>query len=158
MGTENRRTRQRRPREGDEEPGALWLSRVSWLGAVHGDEKRRVFSEASLYVLPTRGENFGVTIAEALGHGLPVIVTKAAPWSEVSVRGCGWWVETDSMSPIEALQHALSSSESELRAMGDRGREWMQSSFSWESVAARMIEAYQWALEGGTRPGFIDMG
>ena len=38
---------------------------------------------ADLCVLPTRSENFGIVVAEALACGVPVITTKGAPWSEL---------------------------------------------------------------------------
>jgi glycosyltransferase involved in cell wall biosynthesis len=52
-------------------------------GVVEGDEKWRVLQEADLVVLPTRSENFGIVVAEALACGVPVITTKGAPWSEL---------------------------------------------------------------------------
>lgn len=135
---------------------SLGLSRVQWLGAVYGEEKSRAFSAASLYVLPTKGENFGVTIAEALGHALPVVVTKSAPWSEIPERRCGWWIDTGERPLLDTLEEALGRRDDELSEMGERGREWVRSSLSWESVAEKMVLAYEWAVRGGLRPSFIE--
>lgn len=42
-------------------------------------EKEAAFSWADIVVLPTLSENFGIVVAEALEHGLPVITTDGAP-------------------------------------------------------------------------------
>ncbi len=46
---------------------------------VFGDERERVFERSDVLVLPTRSENFGLVVAEALERGLRVIVTDGAP-------------------------------------------------------------------------------
>jgi len=58
-----------------------------FIGPVYGEEKARVMADADLFVLPTRSENFGLAVAEALARGVPVITTKGAPWSEL--ENCG---------------------------------------------------------------------
>ena len=58
-------------------------SRVTFCGPLYGEDKYGVMATASLFVLPTRNENFGIVVAEALACGVPVITTKGAPWSEL---------------------------------------------------------------------------
>ncbi|MEJ0067079.1 MAG: glycosyltransferase, partial [Caulobacteraceae bacterium] len=70
--------------------GAL---RVCFGGPVYGAEKAKVLREADLFVLPTRNENFGLAVAEALAAGIPAIVSRGAPWSGLETERCGWWVD-----------------------------------------------------------------
>jgi len=34
-----------------------------------------------------------MTVAEALAHGCPTVVSRGAPWSKLETEGCGWRVE-----------------------------------------------------------------
>ncbi|WP_449277082.1 glycosyltransferase [Leucobacter sp. GX24907] len=48
---------------------------VALLGHVDPEQLPEVLLRANVFVLPTIGETFGVAIAEALGHGLPVVTS-----------------------------------------------------------------------------------
>jgi len=116
---------------------------VSFVGPVAGNEKRSAFFSADLFVLPTHSENFGIVVAEALAHGLPVVTTTSAPWSKLPELGCGWWVD-DSVDEITAgLRQATACDAETLRAMGARGREWVRSEFGWERIAKKFLAVYE---------------
>ena len=133
----------------------LRVERAGFFGAVFGRDKDRVYSASDVYVLPTHTENFGLTIAEALAHELPCIVTKGAPWSGLEDRACGWWIERSEGSLRNALMEAMDSPDNELRAMGRRGRQWMMDAFSWTEAGEKMLQTYRWLLGGGAPPDWI---
>lgn len=138
----------------------LGLERVSFDGALFGDAKLAAYREAALYVLPTKSENFGITVAEALAAGTPVIVTQGAPWDQIPRRGAGWWIEQGVEALAAALSEAMSADPGTLAGMGSRGRDWMLEEYQWTSVAGRMLELYAWIGAGmpdGDRPAWVDM-
>ena len=63
----------------------LKLKRVEFTGPVYGAAKTRLYVASHLFVLPTFTENFGMAIAEAQAHALPVITTRGAPWSGLAL-------------------------------------------------------------------------
>jgi len=136
----------------------LGVERVSFPGPVYGEEKLRMYRSAELYVLPTRSENFAVTVAEALAAGTPAIVSKGAPWSGLEKEGAGWWVEIGVDPLVAALETALAQPPEVLRAMGARGRAWMIRDFSWEAVARQMASVYRWLCGQGERPPCVRIG
>lgn len=127
-------------------------NRVSFRGAVYGEEKAELLRSASLFILPTKSENFGMAVAEALACGVPVITTHGAPWSGLEVNRCGFWIHRGLDELVYTLSRALEMEERELMAMGDRGRAWMLRDFDWPSIARRMAAVYQWIVRGGARP------
>ena len=46
--------------------------------------------QIDLFLLPTRGENFGHAIFDALEVGLPVLISDQTPWRELEQIGAGW--------------------------------------------------------------------
>lgn len=63
---------------------------VDCLGAVPHSEVASVLAQQDLFFLPTRGENYGHAIFEALAAGLPVLISDQTPWQDLEKRGAGW--------------------------------------------------------------------
>jgi glycosyltransferase involved in cell wall biosynthesis len=124
---------------------------VEFRGPIYGEAKLELLSGADLFVLPTYSENFGISVAEALAIGLPVITTTGAPWSCLKSQNCGWWVDIGTEPLAQALSQATQCSDRELRQMGLRGREFVGREYSWTRIAAEFTSLYHWAL-GGQKP------
>lgn len=117
--------------------------RVSLLGPVVGPTRQRLFEDSDVVIVPSHSESFGLVVAEALAHGVPVIASKGTPWQEVEKRGCGLWVENapDALASAIARIHSMP-----LKDMGKRGRDWMQRYFTWDVVGKRMLNLYEASL------------
>jgi glycosyltransferase involved in cell wall biosynthesis len=131
----------------------LGARRISFEDALHGEMKLAALRSASLFVLPTAHENFGMAVAEALAAGTPAIVTKGAPWAGLSEHQAGWWIEHGVDSLASSMGAAMSLSPERLRRMGEAGREWMRRDFGWPEVARRMNMTYEWILSGTRAEG-----
>ena len=123
-----------------------------FVGEVADGKKWELYRSAELFVLPTKSENFGIAVAEALACELPVITTKGAPWEELQSHGCGWWVEPTSFGLAAALREACKLSERERREMGLRGRKLVETNYTWPAAAAKMVAVYRWMLGLAGRP------
>jgi glycosyltransferase involved in cell wall biosynthesis len=62
---------------------------VVWQGPVDPADIPEAMSAHDLFFLPTRGENFGHAIAEALGAGTPVLIADTTPWRGLTKLGVG---------------------------------------------------------------------
>jgi glycosyltransferase involved in cell wall biosynthesis len=134
----------------------LGLRRVTFVGELKGDAKFRFLARASLFVLPTHSENFGMAIAEALACGTPTIVTRGAPWGRLSVEGAGWWIDDGHAALVSALENAMSHPLDHLQAMGKRGRDWMLRDYDWQQVGALFALMYRWLRDGMEAPSWIE--
>lgn len=128
---------------------------VSFTGPLYGEEKKNIFNTSDLFVLPTFSENFGIVVAEALQHKLPVITTTGTPWQGLVENNCGWWVEPTVEGIRSALEDAIQLPDEELRKMGGNGFRWIEKDFYWEPLARKMHDAYSWILGKGEKPDCI---
>jgi len=116
---------------------------VSFIGPLAYGMKKSAFFDAELFVLPTHSESFGIVVAEALAHGLPVLTTTGAPWSILRDSGCGWWVDATVDGITEGLRRATILDPETLRSMGAKGRTLVSAKFGWKRVADHMLSTYE---------------
>lgn len=122
---------------------------VIFIGVVQGDEKWSLLTSADVFVLPSRTENFGIVVGEALACGVPVVMTDVGPWKTEMERyfDAGESVpiqfEETSVSGIaEGLSKIMALDDKARTEMGRNGCAWVRREFQWKRVAERMIEAY----------------
>lgn len=131
-------------------------SRVKMLGLIVGKNRREVFGASDLFVLPTTSENFGMSIAEALASGLPVITTKGAPWEAIVTHSAGWWIDLESQALRSSLVEAMSMPTDRLSVMGFAGKRVVKD-MSWRSVASQMEQVYLWTLGKLKKPDCVSV-
>ena len=112
---------------------------VRMIGSVTDQDKRMLFENSDVAVVPSFTENFGMVVAEALAHGVPVIASKETPWQRLEETGAGLWVDNSPKSLARAIEQM---SQMPLREMGEKGRRWVKEEFASSVVAERMIEVY----------------
>ncbi len=126
-----------------------------YVGPVEGTTKAQWMRHASLFVLPTYSENFGVVVAESLMAGVPVITTHGTPWQSLEREKAGWWIETGEGPLYACMKNALTIPADELKRMGQNGRNFVERAFNWDAIGANMLASYRWLVEGGTPPCVI---
>ena len=131
---------------------------IELLSGVFGPARWQVFTDASIYVLPSYSENFGITVAEALTAGMAVITTKATPWQMLPKEGLGWIVENTVDELTSALQSAIDMEPVERAQLSKKAAAYADERFCWQRIAQQYRETYEWLLHPSLKasPPWID--
>jgi glycosyltransferase involved in cell wall biosynthesis len=105
-----------------------------------GSNRPMPYPAASLFLLPSHSENFGLAVAEAMAHGLPVVVTDRMPWAALNQNQTGWCVPWERYA--STLRAVLEESPESRQDRGRVARDWVLAEFSWEKSAQLLIEFY----------------
>lgn len=68
---------------------------VNYSGAVENHKLDTYFVNSHLFVLPTKGENFGHSIFESFISGRPVLISDLTPWKNLYFKKTGWELPLD---------------------------------------------------------------
>ena len=130
------------------------LDRLHLTGRVASDELVRLYRRASVVVVPSRWEGFGLPAVEAMACGTPVVAARSGALPEVlDLTGGGLLAERDDpRSLADAIQTLLGNSE--MRAlMSKRGRERVVETLSWPRIAADTADVYAEVTSRAARRG-----
>ena len=118
--------------------------RISWLGMVRGEDKWGAFYSAEVFALPSHQENFGIAVAEALGCGLPVLISnKVNIWREVHAANAGL-VAPDSLAGTkELLREWLTKTPQQRVDMGEAAKRLFASRFTVDAMAQGLLRIYR---------------
>jgi len=123
---------------------ALDPNRVRFVGYVSEEERLRLFREASMLVIASADEGFGLPALEAMTIGLPVIAANRGSLPEV-LGTAGILVDADDRSRLaEAMQRLLV--DPALRRQQAAKGVSRASDFNWDASADRLHSAFAAAL------------
>lgn len=141
--------------EGPEYPRLLMLAahlgisdRVLFLGRVTEDERAVLLSSASVFVLPSVVEPFGIAALEAMAAGVPAIVSKTSGVAEIS--GAVFAVDFWDIDEFASRMGELLEYPALRKTMGEQGR-WEALREGWPERALQTVGVYA-ELVGITAP------
>ena len=115
--------------------------RVRFKGMLDREAIASLMNESNAFVLPSRGETFGVAYIEAMAMGLPVVATPCGG-PEHFVRPCnGLLVDIDN---VEQLAKAMRQMETTIeRYQPEAIRTYVQERFSAKAIAGQLEEIFE---------------
>ncbi|MEA2384573.1 MAG: teichuronic acid biosynthesis glycosyltransferase TuaC [Solirubrobacteraceae bacterium] len=129
--------------------GELGLrARVEFAGQLAPAVALRRAREASVFVMPSVDEAFGVAYVEAMAAGLPAIGARGEPGPE-EIAAAGRGIRLVPAGDIDALAReidALVGNRAALRAAGADARSTVAAAFTWERCGRATVRAYEDAL------------
>lgn len=122
----------------------LGLENVIFTGMLEGEMKRGALETADVFILPSHQENFGMSVAEALAAGLPVLISNRVNiWREIEADHAGY-VENDDLAGTKRLIERWSrASENERGAMRQNAHRCFETRFQIDRAAASLVRLLQ---------------
>jgi len=117
--------------------------RIVFIGEVSEEEKISLMRRASVFVLPSRAEAFGITVVEAMAAGCPVIVSGIPSLTEI--------VEDEKTGLVFPVDNEKSLADRIVRVLSDRelsqqisesAKKLVQEKYDWEKIIDRLEKIY----------------
>lgn len=132
------------PQERNKKEGARLArecgANVSFLGKIAWEDVLGAYQEASVLLLPSKFEGYGLVLLEAMASGLPFVASRAGAAPELAAYGCGESVET--VEEMARAVDAIVADPTRRARMGAIGRSRAKE-FTWERVLSDHAQVYE---------------
>lgn len=113
---------------------------VEVVGLVDFSQTKELYKRASIFVLPTYREAFGLVFLEAMAYGLPCVGTNIEAIPEIiSDATTGFLVEWGDAKELADKIIFLLKNKDLAISMGQKGHEKVKNNFTWDIVADRIL-------------------
>jgi glycosyltransferase involved in cell wall biosynthesis len=124
--------------------------RVRFVSGISTEQMVHYYAEATIAVVPSVYEGFGLPAGEAMACAVPVVSTEGGALPEV-VGDAGLLVPVRDVAALTAAIESLLEDESLRRELGQRGRERIEEKFCWKVTARHMTDYYMQVLQHADR-------
>jgi glycosyltransferase involved in cell wall biosynthesis len=124
--------------------------RIDFTGRIDDREFVRQYARATVAVVPSVYEGFGLPVGEAMACGVPVISTTGGALPEV-VGNAGILVPPADSSALARAIGDLLANPIKAQDLGLAGYRRVQKHFTWQRAAEKTVNAYQEVIDGHRR-------
>ena len=124
--------------------------RVQFVSGISTQQMVRYYAEATIAVVPSVYEGFGLPAGEAMACGVPVVSTDGGALPEV-VGDAGVIVPTKDVEALVAAIDALLRDPQRRQELGARGLQRIDERFCWHVCAQQMTDYYRQVLADADR-------
>jgi glycosyltransferase involved in cell wall biosynthesis len=123
-------------------------AKVTFAGVMPNSDALERLCESHFFILPTKWENFGYVIIEALSAGCPLIISDRTDWNDVGDRGGGWFLPLDDEAAwLNTLGDCLAMNNDEFQRMSAAARRYAVEWLTQPDREASTLELFETALE-----------
>lgn len=108
---------------------------IKVIGAINSNHAQEYFERNHLFFLPTRHENFGHVIAEALSSSMPVLLSDQTPWVNIKEEKAGFDLSiNDEDAFVKAINQFLGMDQTEYDHWSKGARDFFDKQINLESI------------------------
>jgi glycosyltransferase involved in cell wall biosynthesis len=123
--------------------------RVTLAGELDAHDLEAAYARADVFVLATRQETYGMAVAEALAHGLPVVSTKTGAIDRLVGDRAGLLVEPGDVDGLFDALATVIRNEPLRQRLADGTRDAAERLPSWKEASARLSAALMQVINRG---------
>jgi glycosyltransferase involved in cell wall biosynthesis len=132
------------------------LSRhILFPGPLFGAAKTAALVHAGAFILASRSEGLPMSVLEAWAHGVPTFITDACNLPEGYSANAAFRIASDPHLLANRLMDVLPN-DTLLKHASRAGIELVTRTFTWPSVAQRMMEVYMWLMNKSPPPECVE--
>lgn len=121
---------------------------ANYSGEVEHQDVAKTLSSHDLFFFPTRGENYGHVIQEALTAGLPVLISDQTPWRDLEQHGVGWALPLDDPSAFARIIETVATwTPEQAQAVREKAMAYAKAKANDSDVVRANLELFRWAIE-----------
>ena len=119
-------------------------NKIFYKGSVFEKQnKDQIFKNANAFILPSKSENFGISIGEALSHGLPVLTTNETPWKLIDEYKAGYIFPFSKENITTYLNKLFSLNDEALYQMGLNSQKLINENYELNTVLEQYVNLYK---------------
>jgi glycosyltransferase involved in cell wall biosynthesis len=123
---------------------------INFTGRIGNREFVQQYAKATVAVVPSVYEGFGLPVGEAMACGVPVISTRGGALPEV-VSDAGVLVPPSDSAALARAIRDLLGNPMKAKELGMAGYKRVQDHFTWEKAAEKTVAAYREVIDGHRR-------
>jgi len=124
-------------------------------GALYGEQKERALKEASVFILPSYSEGMPMAVLEAWAYSLPVLMTEFCNLPDGFISNAAFKIDVEPKLMSEQLEIFFNLPKSLIEELGKNGFHLIEKNYSWNIIAKKMVQLYEWILNCGEKPEFV---
>lgn len=110
---------------------------------VSGDKKRKILLDSDIFIQTSRHEGMPMGILEAMGYGIPCLITQGTSLGDITnTYNAGWVAETRLESLVDTLKHAINDMPS-FNEKSSNARRLVQENFAWSVIEEATLMKYK---------------
>jgi len=123
--------------------------KVNYKGLIDYNQVVNVLSDYHLFILPSKGENFGHVIQEAFLAGCPVIISNRTPWRNLKSINVGYDISLDRQDLfIKAIEEFIYMSYESYETLATKAREYGRYKVDNQISIEEHINMFEQAMKG----------